>query len=78
MLALIALNSTIYSFLRCLAVGDRIELRSFARSSRPTPVNHVPVVAAVRVQSQHVICEESPALSVGGHLVNLPVAVLTL
>lgn len=67
MLALIALNSAIYSFLRCLPVRDRIEPRRLTRASSAAPVNHVAVMPSISMQRQRVVREESPALSVGGH-----------
>jgi len=69
-LSVVALNSTIYSFLRCLPVGDRIELRGLARSSGPAPVDHVAVMPAISVQSQRVVREKSPALGIRRHISN--------
>lgn len=64
MLPDIAVNGAINRFLRCFPVRDRIKLRRLPRSSGPAPVDHVAVVTAVSVQSQLVICEESPPFRV--------------
>jgi hypothetical protein len=69
--SVVARDGPIYSFLRRLSVRHRIELRRLAWSSSLAPVDHVTVVAAIRMQSQHAVCEESPALSVGRHSINL-------
>src|SRR5690242_19786307 len=67
MLAIVTRYSTINRFLRSLAIGDGIEFRRLARSGCATPMDHIAVIAAVSVQSQRMICEEAPTLSVGRH-----------
>ncbi len=67
MLALVAFNSAINRFFRCLPIRDRVESRRLTKASSSAPVNHVAVEAAISVQRQRVVREKSPALSVGRH-----------
>ena len=64
MLPLVSLDRSLNSFVCCITVGDRLELRArLARCSAPMDKIAVPV----SVEGQLVIGEEPPAFGIGWH-----------
>jgi hypothetical protein len=67
MLAVVALNCSVYGFLSGLTCGDGIEPWRLAWSRCAAPVDHVAIVAAIGVQGQPMIGKEAPPFSIGRH-----------